>query len=421
VPALRADGPAWYLGPSPDYLVTNRLSSTGYDAAGNQTQLAISAGGTAALYDAEGRLAQVTLSGAAMVTNYYDAEGRRVKRTDVGGAATYFVYDAEGQLMAEYGVAGSVAGTQYVVRDHLGSTRMVQDGQGNCAMRLDYAPYGAVVPRSGQDCYTMTWSGPMFTGQLRDSASGLDYFGARHYWAELGRFTSPDPENAGANPLVTGSWNMYSYGLNNPLLYIDPSGRCSVKKGESVSTDDEGAPCELGPGQANMTVTDYEPPSPMLLAVARGAQQAGPVVEAAGIGTAAVMTGGFAGMGYGAFAGGSAMVAIPVTSGGTATAATYQLLKDSYRNLELVGEALSGVGQQLIAAGDKIRDVPRLVGEYGGKATDWVKLSTRGVEPSKMQRYAQQAGRGTSIQIHYYKNIVTGKIVEMKSVFTGIK
>jgi hypothetical protein len=59
--------------------------------------------------------------------------------------------------------------------------------------------------------------------------------------------------------LMTGSWNMYSYGLNNPLLYIDPSGRCSVKPGESVSTNDVGAPCELGPGQANMTVTEKAP------------------------------------------------------------------------------------------------------------------------------------------------------------------
>jgi len=38
-----------------------------------------------------------------------------------------------------------------------------------------------------------------------------------------------------------------------------------------------------------------------------------------------------------------------------------------------------------------------------------------------MQIYAQQAGSGTPIQMHYYKNIVTGAIVEMKSVFTGIQ
>ena len=65
--------------------------------------------------------------------------------------------------------------------------------------------------------------------------------------------------------------------------------------------------------------------------------------------------------------------------------------------------------------------MPRLVSQYGGKASDWVKLSTSGIDPSKMQIYAQQAGSGTPIQMHYYKNIVTGAIVEMKSVFTGIQ
>src|SRR5262249_18444811 len=153
----------------------------------NQTQLSISSGGTNAAYDAEGRLVQVTVGSTAMATYDYDAEGRRVKRTDANSLATYYVYDADGQLMAEYGGTASATGTHYVVSDQLGSTRMVQDGQGNCVMRMDYAPHGAVVSRSGQDCYgTTQWSGPMFTGALRDgdttagTQTGLDYFDARH-------------------------------------------------------------------------------------------------------------------------------------------------------------------------------------------------------------------------------------------------
>jgi RHS repeat-associated protein len=59
---------------------------------------------------------------------------------------------------------------------------------------------------------------------LRDGATDLDHMGAREYYATLGRFISPDPENAGADPASPGSWNMYSYAYNNPLSYIDPSG-----------------------------------------------------------------------------------------------------------------------------------------------------------------------------------------------------
>ena len=40
----------------------------------------------------------------------------------------------------------------------------------------------------------------------------------------MGRMMSPDPSNIGANPANPQSWNMYSYGLNNPLRLTDPSG-----------------------------------------------------------------------------------------------------------------------------------------------------------------------------------------------------
>lgn len=64
-----------------------------------------------------------------------------------------------------------------------------------------------------------------FTGKERDTETGLDYFGARYYSSTQGRFTSVDPENAGADPSNPQSWNGYAYALNNPLRYQDPDGR----------------------------------------------------------------------------------------------------------------------------------------------------------------------------------------------------
>lgn len=40
----------------------------------------------------------------------------------------------------------------------------------------------------------------------------------------MGRMMSPDPGNVGANPANPQTWNMYSYGLNNPLRVTDPTG-----------------------------------------------------------------------------------------------------------------------------------------------------------------------------------------------------
>jgi RHS repeat-associated protein len=64
-----------------------------------------------------------------------------------------------------------------------------------------------------------------FTGKERDAESGNDYFGARYYASTTGRFLSPDP----AGPWVADSadpqtWNMYTYGLNNPLINTDLDG-----------------------------------------------------------------------------------------------------------------------------------------------------------------------------------------------------
>ncbi|MEA4950341.1 MAG: RHS repeat-associated core domain-containing protein [Petrimonas sp.] len=42
------------------------------------------------------------------------------------------------------------------------------------------------------------------------------------YDATLGRFLSPDPYVQ--NPLMTQNYNRCSYGVNNPLVYIDESG-----------------------------------------------------------------------------------------------------------------------------------------------------------------------------------------------------
>jgi len=90
-----------------------------------------------------------------------------------------------------------------------------------------------------------------FTGQYRDTetqssamTSGLDYFGARYYSGAQGRFTSPDEFKGGIVDSFTGqdietntalpyaditnpqTLNKYTYVVNNPLRYTDPTGHC---------------------------------------------------------------------------------------------------------------------------------------------------------------------------------------------------
>ena len=64
-----------------------------------------------------------------------------------------------------------------------------------------------------------------FTGKERDSESGNDYFGARYYSSNMGRFMTPDPSGlSNADQTNPQSLNLYAYALNNPLRYTDPTG-----------------------------------------------------------------------------------------------------------------------------------------------------------------------------------------------------
>lgn len=116
--------------------------------------------------------------------------------------------------------ATRTATVYYYFEDHLGTSRvMVQAGQNTACYEADFYPFG------GERLITNACSqNYKFTGKERDSETGNDYFGARFYASNLGRFLSPDPLLNSGQPWAPQSWNRYSYTVNNPLRYIDPTG-----------------------------------------------------------------------------------------------------------------------------------------------------------------------------------------------------
>jgi RHS repeat-associated protein len=74
----------------------------------------------------------------------------------------------------------------------------------------------------------------IFTGKERDTESGNDYFEARYYSSNLGRFMSPD-WSAKEEPIPYAkldnpqSLNLYAYVGNNPATEIDADGHCADK------------------------------------------------------------------------------------------------------------------------------------------------------------------------------------------------
>ena len=85
------------------------------------------------------------------------------------------------------------------------------------------------------------------TSKERDAETGLDFFEARYMSAAQGRFTSPDPAGLlAAQPGNPQSWNLYSYVMNNPLIYVDPNGLDCV----SATDDHKGAVDHNGNAEA---------------------------------------------------------------------------------------------------------------------------------------------------------------------------
>ncbi len=133
----------------------------------------------------------------------------------------------------------------YYISDQLGTARVITDSSGNVCYDADFYPFGGERPST----YGYCDSAYKFTGKDRDSESGLDYFGARHYSSQYGRFMTPDPSGLLYADLTNPqSLNLYSYALNNPLRFIDPTGLYCVDENGDDLVDDNGDQIFSGQG-----------------------------------------------------------------------------------------------------------------------------------------------------------------------------
>ncbi|WP_083755909.1 RHS repeat-associated core domain-containing protein [Methanosarcina acetivorans] len=107
---------------------------------------------------------------------------------------------------------------EWYLSDHIGSTSLMVDENGLEIERTDYFPYGQ-VKSGGLEKYG-------FTGQENDADTGLMYYGARYYSPEYRVFVQPDTMLP--DPYNPQALNRYSYVLNNPVKYTDPTGHIVI-------------------------------------------------------------------------------------------------------------------------------------------------------------------------------------------------
>jgi RHS repeat-associated protein len=212
-----------------------------YDANGNMTSGADRAIG----YTSFNKPNSITTA-TASIQFHYDADRSRIKRENLTtGKVRYYIGDlfeqeehnqittythfikAAGSIIAiETSKSNQEASTHYLHKDHLGSVSTITDQNGLVVEEQSYDAHGK---RRNSD-WTDIAGTPApsattdrgFTGHEHIDEVGLVHMNGRVYDPTLGRFISADPHIQA--PLNSQSLNRYSYVMNNPLSFTDPSG-----------------------------------------------------------------------------------------------------------------------------------------------------------------------------------------------------
>jgi RHS repeat-associated protein len=169
---------------------------------------------------------EVKQSGATIKTRWY-AGSRYIKET-TGGVTKEFTWIGGDAYSAPcLAVTQSGATTYYyLLRDHLGTITHVTDASGNVVNEYSFDAWGR--RRNFTDwSYTVAAQTDIlpdrgFTGHEYLPWFKLYNMNGRLYDPVVGRFLEPDPIIQDA--FSTQNLNRYSYALNNPLKFTDPSG-----------------------------------------------------------------------------------------------------------------------------------------------------------------------------------------------------
>jgi RHS repeat-associated protein len=178
-------------------------------------------------YDAD--LRRVKFVSPAEITLYLAAGDKLlVEKVSAGGVTEerHQIY-ANGLPVAQHTTrTAGAAETRFLYRDQLGSTTLVASEAGGVTETLAYDAQGKRRFPNGKDDTAGTLTGTAtdrgYTGHEHLDPLGLIHMNGRLYDPRVGRFVSADP--IWADPKDPQSWNRYTYVLNNPNLYVDPTG-----------------------------------------------------------------------------------------------------------------------------------------------------------------------------------------------------
>jgi RHS repeat-associated protein len=222
-------------------------------------------------YDHYNRLIE-TKSENTTSTYGYNAQGYRVEKK-VNNETTRYFYEADkvvletgennnqkalqvygSNLLYRSTAADSELGAQsyyYLYNAHGDVTELI-DAQGIIAATYDYDAFGNIISNTGNADNSITYAGYQY-----DKESGLYYLNARYYDSVTARFITEDTYRGEQNDPL--SLNLYTYCVNNPIIYTDPTGHVAGSLVDYLDEHDMNSTYAVRKNMANaMGIKNYK-------------------------------------------------------------------------------------------------------------------------------------------------------------------
>ena len=205
--------------PSPDvYEISYNLRNKPISISKNTTTVSLDYDGSGVRRHMQITNGQTVIKQKVSISSLYEKETVPTERH------LDYIY-ADGKVVAIHVMETNSESLYYLLTDHLGSWNMVMDEDKNIVQQTHFDPWG------NRMTYT-DWSLPQtqttftfdrgFTGHEHYDRVNVINMNARLYDPVIGRFFSPDPFVQA--PDFTQAFNRYSYCMNNPVMYSDPTG-----------------------------------------------------------------------------------------------------------------------------------------------------------------------------------------------------